>query len=135
MVVGWERGPGEDACAVECRRGGLFRGPLEPMTPASTPPAGSDPPEDEGAVASPGIHLSTFTHEGRFWDAHLEFVRDPPDSESCRARLCFVPSDRAENEEPARTAVIFIEPTRRDALRAAHALHPHNLVAMLRSVT
>lgn len=105
------------------------------MVPMSTPPDGSAPPEDEGADASPLIHLGTFTHEGRFWDAHLEFVEEPRDPDSCRARLCFAPSDRAGHEEPARTAVIFIEPTRRAALRAARALDRYNLVALLRSVT
>ena len=101
----------------------------------STPPGGSTPSEDERTGASPYIHLSTFTHEGRFWDAHLEFIEDTRDPDSCRARLCFVPTDRAEHEEPARTAVIFIEPTRQDALRAAKFLDRYNLVAMLRSVT
>lgn len=105
------------------------------MVPNSTPPGGSGPPADERTDASLHIHLSTFTHEGRFWDAHLEFVEDSRDPDSCRARLCFVPTDRADHEEPARTAVIFIESTRRKALRAAKALDRYNLVAMLRSVT
>ena len=47
----------------------------------------------------------------------------------------FVPTDRADHEEPARTAVIFIERTRQDALQAAKALDRYNLIAMLRSVT
>ena len=101
----------------------------------STPPGGSAPSEGERSGASPYIHLSTFTHEGRFWDAHLEFVEDSSDPDSCRARLCFVPTDRADHEEPVSTAVIFIEPTRQDALRAAKALDRYNLVALLRSVT
>ena len=105
------------------------------MEPVSTPPGGSAPPEDERSEALLHIHLSTFTHEGRFWDVHLEFVDDPGDADSCRARLCFVPTDRADHEEPARTAVIFIERTRQEALRAAKSLDRYNLVAMLRSVT
>ena len=105
------------------------------MVQESTPPGGSAPPEDERSKPSLHIHLSTFTHEGRFWDAHLEFVEDPGDPDSCRARLCFVPTDRADHAEPARTAVIFIERTRQDALQAAKALDRYNLVAMLRSVT
>ncbi len=105
------------------------------MVPVSTPPGGSGPPEDAPTDASLHIHLTTFTHEGRFWDAHLEFVEDPRDPDSCRARLRFVPTDRGDHEEPARTAVIFIERSRRDALRAAKALDRYNLVAMLRSVT
>ena len=105
------------------------------MAPVSNPPGGSGPPEEERTDASLHIHLSTFTHEGRFWDAHLEFVEDPRDPDSCRARLCFVPTARGDHEEPARTAVVFIERSRKDALRAAKALDRYNLVAMLRSVT
>ena len=105
------------------------------MVPIPTPPGGSLPPEDEHTDPSLHVHISTFTHEGRFWDAHLEFVDDPDNPDSSRARLCFVPTDRADHEEPARTAVIFIEATRQDALRAARALDRYNLVAMLRSVT
>ncbi|MDE2795071.1 MAG: hypothetical protein OXL34_09660 [Gemmatimonadota bacterium] len=105
------------------------------MVPIPTPPGDSTPPENKRTDASPHVHLSTFTHEGRFWDAHLEFVDDPRDPDSCRARLCFVPTDRGDHEEPARTAVIFIEATRQDTLRAARALDRYNLVAMLRSVS
>lgn len=105
------------------------------MVPMSPPPGGSDPSQDESGDASLHIHLNTFTHEGRFWDAHLEFVDDSRDPDSCRARLRFVPTDRADHEEPARTAVIFIERTRQDALRSAKALDRYNLVALLRSVT
>ena len=105
------------------------------MVPTPAPPGDSDPPEDEVAGTPAPIHVSTFTHEGRFWDAHLEFVEESPGSDSGRARLCFVPTDRAEDEEPTRTAVIFIEPTHRHAVRAARALGRHNLVALLRSVT
>ena len=101
----------------------------------STPPGASAPPEDEHDGASLQIHLSTFTYEGRFWDVHLEFVEESRDPDSCRARLCFVPTDRADHEEPVRTAVIFIEPSRQHALRAAQALDRFNLVALLRSVT
>lgn len=46
------------------------------------------------------LHLTTFTHEGRFWEVYLEFVEDSRDPESARARLCFVPTDQDENEEP-----------------------------------
>lgn len=105
------------------------------MVPVSDPPGGSGPREDGPPDPSPHVHLTTFTHEGRFWDAHLEFVEEPRDPDSCRARLRFVPTDRGDHEEPLRTAVIFIERSRRDALRAARALNRYNLVALLRSVT
>ena len=81
------------------------------------------------------LHLTTLTHQGRFWDVHIEFVEDAGDPHSFRARLCFVPTDQAEDEEPERTAVIIIEPTREEALRAARAFDRYHLAAMLRSVT
>ncbi|MDE2763311.1 MAG: hypothetical protein OXQ94_10645 [Gemmatimonadota bacterium] len=105
------------------------------MASTTTPPTGFEPTGDENADPSMELHLTTFTHEGRFWDVHLEFVEDDRDPHSFRARLCFVPADRAEHEEPERTAVIFIEPSREEAVRAARALNRHHLAGMLRSVT
>ena len=105
------------------------------MAPTSIPPSGFDPSEDESAGASIDMHLTTFTHEGRFWDVHLEFVEEALDPDSFRARLCFVPTDQAGHEEPERTAVIIIESTREGAVRAARAFDRYHLAAMLRSVT
>lgn len=108
------------------------------MTASSPPPdrlhAGNRP---EGGEDGPdhGIHLTTFTHEGRFWEVFLEFVDEPGDPESSRARLCFVPTDRAEHEEPVRTAVIIIESTRQEAHEAARAFDRYHLAGLLRSVT
>ncbi len=82
---------------------------------------------------SMGMHITTFTHEGRFWDVHLEFVEEVQDPDSCRARLCYIPTDQADHEDPVRTAVIIIEPTRDEALHAAGALDRHHLAALLRS--
>ena len=101
----------------------------------SIPPSGFDHSEDESADPSMDLHLTTLTHEGRFWDVHLEFVEDPRDPDSFRARMCFVPTDQAGNEEPRRTAVIIIEPTCEEAVRAARAFDRYHLAAMLRSVT
>lgn len=81
------------------------------------------------------LHIATLAHEGRFWDVHLEFVEDAGDPAACRARLCFSPTDRAGNEEPGRTAVIIIEPTREEAVRTARDFDRYHLAAMLRSVT
>lgn len=81
------------------------------------------------------MHLTTFTHEGRFWEVYLEFVAEHTDPGSSRARLCYVPTDRADHEEPVRTAVIIIEPSREEARAAALALERYHLAAMLRSVT
>ena len=105
------------------------------MEPEFTPLADLDNPEDEGADPSQDLHLTTFAHEGRFWDVHVEFVEDPRHPDSCRARLRFVPTDQADEAEPARTAVIIIEPTCEEAMRTAKAFGRHHLAAMLRSVT
>lgn len=105
------------------------------MESASTPPSGFEPARDESAGPPMDLHLTTFTHEGRFWDVHLEFVEEDDDLHSFRARLCFVPADRAEHEEPERTAVVFIEASREEAVRAARALDRHHLAGLLRSVT
>ena len=108
------------------------------MEPRSTPPDQPTPPapsEDDNTGAPVGMHLVTFTHEGRFWDVHLEFVEEPLDPDSCRARLCFVPTDQGDHEEPVRTAVIIIEPSYDEARTVARGLDRYHLAAMLRSVT
>ena len=91
--------------------------------------------EGGGSGHEDAVHLTTFTHEGRFWEVYLEFVEDPAAPGACRARLCYVPTDRADHEEPVRTAVIIIEPSREEARAAALALERYHLAAMLRSVT
>ena len=81
------------------------------------------------------MHLTTFTHDGRFWEVYLEFVDEPRAPGSSSARLCYVPTDRAEHEEPIRTAVIIIEPSKHEAREAARALDRYHLGALLRSAT
>ncbi len=98
------------------------------------PEPGATPPDGEDSSNALGMHLTTFTHEGRFWDVHLEFVADPRIPDSCRARLCYAPSDRVGLEEAVRTAVIIIEPTFEDAERVARGLDRHHHAAMLRSI-
>ncbi len=107
------------------------------MEPSSLPPDPSVPPvpSDAGDGPEPGIHITTFTHEGRFWDVHLEFVDEGHATESCRGRLCYIPTDQADHEEPIRTAIIFIEPSYEEVRQAALALDRYNLAALLRSVT
>ncbi len=104
----------------------------------SPPPPGSPIPASHGGAgsdrSSTGQHLTTFTHEGRFWDVYLEFVDDALRPASCRGRLCFVPTDQAGHEEPARTTVIIIEPTYEEAMVRAGGFDQHNLSSMLRSV-
>ncbi|MGI9625783.1 MAG: hypothetical protein ACR2QM_03025 [Longimicrobiales bacterium] len=65
---------------------------------------------------------------------YLEFVDDPHKPNSCRARLCYVPSDQAEHEGTVRTAVIIIEPSYEEAVGRAATFDQHHLGAMLRSV-
>lgn len=84
---------------------------------------------------STGVHLTTFTHEGRFWDVFLKVVEDPVDPDSCRARLCFLPTDRGDHDEPVQTAVVIIEPSYPEALEVARGYDRYHLSAMLRSVT
>ena len=81
------------------------------------------------------MHITTFTHEGRFWDVHVEFVDEGRASEFCRGRLVYIPTDQADHEEPIRTAVIFIEPSHEEIRQAAMALDRYNLAALLRSVS
>ncbi len=112
--------------------------------PARRPPAAGagGEPAAEGPADGPlaeeaadGLHLTTLTHEGRFWDVFVEFVDAPGQINSHRARLCFVPGDRADRRRPARTAVIIIEPSADAALDHARSLTQHEIVAMLRSAT
>ena len=102
-----------------------------------TPPASADHASPAGQTGgnSPGVHLTTFTHEGRFWDVFFKVVEDPVDPDSCRARLSFLPADRADHEEPVQTAVVIIEPSYQEALEVARGYDRYHLSAMLRSVT
>ncbi len=106
-----------------------------PSSRSPDQPQGKSSPQSGEESPAQGMHVTTFTHEGRFWEVFLELVDEPTDPDSCRARLCYVPSDRAEHEEPVRTAVIFIEPTEHEAFQAARALDRYHLTALLRSVT
>lgn len=111
------------------------------MTPSSdstsekpSPPSGS--PERDNARAAENLHLTTFAHDGRFWDVYLEFADDsgrPP--ASCRAGLCYVPTDATADQKPVRTAVIIIEPSYEEAIDKARALDRYNLAALLRSAS
>ena len=108
---------------------------MEPRSPSPDPPHPGGPPQGGESGPDQGMHVTTFTHEGRFWEVFLELVDDPRDPDSTRGRLCYVPTDRAEHEEPVRTTVIIIERTRHEAFDAARALDRYHLTALLRSVT
>jgi hypothetical protein len=80
---------------------------------------------------SRGVHLATLAHEGRLWDAWLEFEDDAPKRDTYRARLRF---SSAEAEQLYRTTVIIIEPTYEEAVHRARALDARQLEGLLRSV-
>lgn len=78
-----------------------------------------------------GPHLATLAHEGRIWDAYLEFDDDAPRRETYRARLRF---SSPEADRFYRTAVIIIEPSYEEAVHRARGLDERQLSALLRSV-
>ena len=83
---------------------------------------------------SPGRHVATVGHGGRFWEVYVEFHSDPRDPGSCRAALAFVPADRAEDESPLRTIPVIIEPSWEEAVQRARDMKEHEMVAFLRSL-
>ena len=107
------------------------------MESKRTPSASSTRPSssDQRGGDPAGVHLTTFTHEGRFWDVFLKVVEDPVDPDSCRARLRFLPADRGDHEDHVETAVVIIEPSYPEALEVARGYDRYHLSAMLRSVT
>lgn len=91
-----------------------------PESPAAGPP-------------SPGHHLATLSHDGRFWDVYVEFDDDPRRTDSFGACLCFSPADAEEGSTPVRTTTILIEPSYEEVLYRARAFEDHQLLALLRS--
>ena len=83
-------------------------------------------------AASSGQHVSTISHDGRFWDVYLEFTNDPRQPSSYRGLLCFSPADGDTNAR--RTTTIIIEDSYEEALRKAQAMDEHQLQGLLRSV-
>jgi hypothetical protein len=75
-------------------------------------------------------HLATVSHEGRFWDVYLE-IQEAERRGPARGRLAFSAADG--EQDPVRTAVIFIEPTEDEVLRRAREFDAHRLVGLLRS--
>ncbi len=96
-------------------------------------PMEGQPPETPDSGSSRVQHLATVSHEGRFWEVHMEFEDDPSWGGASRARLRFEPADVNEGEVPVHTATIIIEPTYEEAMRRARSFPDHQLVALLRS--
>jgi hypothetical protein len=89
-------------------------------------------PRDE--VPSPGQHLATISHQGRFWDIYLEFEEEVARRAPCRARLAYSPADRADGEPILRTIPVIVEASPEEALGRAREMENHQLVAFLRSL-
>ena len=102
--------------------------------PPPRPPSGHPSDLPAGARPSPGQHLATISHEGRFWDVYLEFEEDRRGPDGCRALLVYSAADRVEGETPLRTVAVIVEPTHEEAVRKARELDGHQLVAFLRSL-
>ena len=101
------------------------------MSGDSLPPQG--PPQDPTPPAPRGQHLTTLSHEGRFWDAYLEFDDGPSRPDAYRARFVFSPGDPGDREGLAKTAFIIIEPTFEAAVRKARSFTDRQLADLLRS--
>ena len=77
-----------------------------------------------------GVHLATLAHEGRIWDAYLEFD-DEASTRDYRARVRF---SSPEADRFYRTTVIIIEPSYEEAVHHARGLEERQMQALLRSV-
>jgi len=86
------------------------------------------------APLSNGEHLTTISHDGRFWEVYLEFQDDPRLPTSYRALLCFSPTPSAEGESALRTTTILIEDSYETVLSKARAFEDFQLQSLLRSL-
>jgi len=95
----------------------------------------NDTPGNFGPPPTPprGQHLTTLSHDNRFWDAYLEFEDDPSRPDAYRARVIFMPADPGDHEGLARTALIIIETSFEDAMRKARSFDDRQLADLLRS--
>lgn len=82
-----------------------------------------------------GQHVTTISHDGRFWDVYLEFEDDPRRPDTHRALFRFSPADTEEEaeEESVSTAAIIIEPSYEEAVHKARSFDDQQLAALLRS--
>jgi hypothetical protein len=84
--------------------------------------------------SAPGLHVATLAHDGRIWDAYLEFDDDPHRPDVYRARLRFDAADSVDfAEEPTRTTVIIIEESYEKAVIKARSFDDRQLQGLLRS--
>ena len=86
------------------------------------------------APLSNGEHLATISHDGRFWEVHLEFQDDPKAPASYRGLLCFSPAASAGAGTAWRTTTILIEASYEEVVSKARAFEDFQLQSLLRSV-
>lgn len=105
----------------------VYEMPLKPYRPDMT-----SGPHASSSGSVPGLHVATLTHEGRIWDAYLEFDDDPRRPTSYRGRMRFDPADEAD-DEAVRTTVIIIEDSYEEAVAKARSFDTRQLQGLLRS--
>ncbi|MFP3947177.1 MAG: hypothetical protein ACOC8K_09745 [Gemmatimonadota bacterium] len=81
-----------------------------------------------------GHHITTISHEGRFWDVYLDFEDDPRHPDTFRGFLKFSAADAPEDDTPLGTATIIIENSFEEAVRTAQSFGDRQLAGFLRSV-
>ncbi len=86
------------------------------------------------APLSNGQHLTTISHDGRFWEVYLEFQDDPRIPTGFRGLLCFSPAAGGEVASALRTTTILIEDSYETVVSKARALEDFQLQSLLRSV-
>lgn len=82
--------------------------------------------------SSPTLHVATIAHDGRIWDAYLEFDAGDQRPVTHRARLRFDPTDSGQDGAVS-TTVIIIEDSHEEALAKARSMDDRQLQALLRS--
>jgi len=87
-----------------------------------------------GPPGPAATHVATIVHEGRIWDAYLEFESDPHRPTSCRARMRFEPPPGHEGPQSVQTTVIIIEDSYEEAMDRARRFDDRQLQSLLRSV-
>ena len=92
---------------------------------------------NESSNAAPlpnGEHLATISHDGSFWEVHLEFQDDPRVPTSYRGLLCFSPATSAQEESALRTTTILIEDSYETVVSKARSHQDFQLQSFLRSL-
>ncbi len=102
--------------------------------PSNQAPSPAPSPAPHAAPLSNGLHLTTISYDGRFWEVYLEFQDDPRSPSSYRALLCFSPSTGPEGETALRTTTILIEDSHEGVVSKARDFEDFQLQSLLRSL-